>query len=69
MSIIKRKTHLLDVYRSRMSTGEIVKYKEQITKQKNNPVCRDLSTAEVAAKGAQAMQADKFQLVKEQLNV
>ena len=69
MSIVKRKTHLLDVYKSCMSTGEIVKYKGQITKQKNNPVCRNLSTAEVAAKGAEAMQADKFQLVKEQLNV
>lgn len=69
MSIVKRRLHLLDVYRSRLSTREIAKYKEEITKQKNNPVCDDLTTVEVAARGAEAMRTDGFQLVEDQLDV
>lgn len=69
MSIVKRRLHLLDVYRSCLSTAEIAKYKEEITKQKNNPVCDNLTTIEVATKGAQAMQADGFRLVEGQLDV
>ncbi len=69
MSIVKRRLHLLDVYRSRLSTGEIAKYKKEITKQKNNPVCNNLTTVEVATKGAEAMEADGFRLVEDQLDV
>lgn len=69
MSIAKRKIHLLDTYTSRLSDGEIEKYGSEITKQKNSPVCKELSTIEVAFKGAEAMRADNFRLVKEQLDV
>ena len=69
MSIVKRKLHLLDVYRSRLSVNEIAKYKREITKQKNNPVCDNLTTAEVAAKGAEAMRVVGFRLVEDQLDV
>lgn len=69
MSIVKRRLHLLDVYKSCLSIGEIGKYKDEITKQKNNPVCNNLTTIEVATKGAEAMRADGFRLVEDQLDV
>lgn len=69
MSIVKRRLHLLDVCKSCLSTGEIKKYKEEITKQRNNPVCKNFTTVEVAIKGVEAMQADGFRLVEDQLDV
>lgn len=69
MSIVKRRVRLLDVNRSSLSAEEIAVYKDQITKQKNNLVCENLTTAQVAMKGAEAMQEDGFRLVEDQIDV
>lgn len=66
---MNRKVHLLDIHKSALFPNEIAKFKEEITKQKNNTVCMDLSTMGIAKKGAIAMQTDGFYLLEEQLDV
>lgn len=63
-----REIHLLDKNRSHLSTREIKKYKEEITKQKNSP-CDSLSTNELALIGVEAMNKDNFCMVKEKMDV
>lgn len=64
-----KRVYLLDKNRSFLSLEETQKYKKQITKQKNSPICVSLSTNAVAQKGAEAMRSDKFCLVKGQIDV
>lgn len=64
-----KKVYLLDKNRSFLSVDETQKYKNEITKQKNSPICRSLSTNGVAQKGFYAMRTDNFKLVKEQIDV
>lgn len=42
---------------------------EQITKPKNKPICKNLSTIQVAAIGVDVMRTDGFHLLEEQLDV
>lgn len=64
-----KKLHLLDKNRSCLSPREISRFKSEITKQKNSPICSSSSTNDVAKVGAEKMKADKFQLVKVRLDV
>lgn len=64
-----RKLFVKDSNRSFLSAAETDKYKVEITRQKNSPVCRRMSTMEVADIGAKAMKVDKFRLVKGQFDV
>lgn len=64
-----RNMNLLDKRRSYLSSSNIKKYKGEITKQKNNPVCPSLSTIDVAQIGVDAMKKDKFCMVKEKIDV
>lgn len=64
-----KKVYLLDKNRSFLSVKETQKYKNEITKQKNSPICISLSTNDVAQKGFNAMRSDNFKLVKEQIDV
>lgn len=61
--------HLMDTNRSHLTVKEISQFTREITRQKNSPVCDDLSTVELARIGAKYMEADHFQLVKGQLDV
>ena len=64
-----RKVYLLDKNRSCLFSGEIKRFKEEITKQKNNPICTQLSTIEVANIGADDMKSDNFCMAKEKIDV
>lgn len=64
-----KKVYLLDKNRSYLSFEEIKKFKGEITKQKNNPICSPLSTIEVANLGADDMKSDNFCMVKEKIDV
>lgn len=64
-----KKLHLLDKNKSCISSHEISRFKSEITKQKNSPVCSAYSTHDVAKAGVETMKADKFRLVKVQLDV
>lgn len=64
-----RKVLLMDKRRSILLASEIKKFKNEITKQKNNPICKQLTTTEVAVIGASQMKKDNFSLVKEQIDV
>lgn len=64
-----KRVYLLDTNRSYLSLEETQKYKKQITKQKNSPICVSLSTNAVAQIGAKAMKSDKFCLAKGQIDV
>ena len=63
------KIWLLDKNISKLSNDGINKYKSEITKQKNKPICTHLSTGEVAIKGADLMRKDNFSLIKEKIDV
>lgn len=60
---------IMDKNRSSIVQLEIHQYKDEITKQKNNPVCATLTTTEVAQLGAESMKRDNFCLAKEQYDV
>lgn len=64
-----KKVYLLDKNRSYLSSEEITKFKDEIIKQKNNPICSSLSTIEVAKLGVDAMKKDNFCMVKEKIDV
>lgn len=63
------KIHLLDTKRSNLTSKEIQRYRQEITKQENSPVCKDMSTKELIGIGVKDMEADNFRLVKGQLDV
>lgn len=60
---------LFDKNISCLFDSDITKFKNEITKQKNNPVCPNLSTFEVAQKGVALMVNDNFCLVKDGFDV
>lgn len=64
-----KKHFILDTRRSCLTTKEIHQFKDEITKQKNSPICENMSTMEVSRTGAEYMAADGFHLVKGQLDV
>lgn len=64
-----KKMFLLDKNKSFLSFDESQKYKGQITKQDNSPVCRALTTSEVVRKGIQSMKMDNYRLVKGKIDV
>ncbi len=64
-----RKVYLLDKNRSYLSLEEIKKFKDEITRQKNNPICSQLSTIQVANLGVAAMKRDNFCMAKEKIDV
>lgn len=64
-----KKVYLLDKNRSCLSSEEIEKFKKEITKQKNNPICKEFSTIEVANIGADNMKSDNFCMAKEKIDV
>lgn len=66
--IVMKRIHLLDRNRSCLSLRETKKFRSEITKQKNSPIC-SATTTEVAKRGFAAMKVDKFKLIKEQLDV
>ena len=67
--MIMKKVYLLDKNRSYLSPEETQKYKKQISKQKNSPICLSLSTYAVAKIGVDAMRYDQFCLVKGKIDV
>ena len=64
-----KKILLVDRRRSILLDSEAEKYKKEITTQKNNPICKSLTTTEVAKVGVSHMKKDNFTLVKEQIDV
>ena len=64
-----KRVSLLDKNRSCLSSREIKKCKSEITKQRNSPICANMSTNDVANIGVAAMRVDNFRLVKGRLDV
>lgn len=60
---------IIDSRRSYMSTKEVHQYKEEITNQKNNPVCKEMTTLQVLKNGSKSMKKNEFCLVRGQLDV
>lgn len=67
--MIKKNINLLDKNRSYLPIKKEEQYRREITKQKNSPICKFLTTITVAKKGAEAMSKDNFCLVKEKIDV
>lgn len=67
--MIMRKISLMDKNKSCLSSREVKKYKKEITKQINSPVCANMSTNDVANVGVAAMKKDNFCMVKVKLDV
>lgn len=64
-----RNIKILDNYKSHLSNNNITKFKSEITKQENSPVCSECSTFEIAKAGTESMKKDKFRLIKEKFDV
>lgn len=64
-----KKVYIFDKNTSSLSKKEIEKFKDEITKQKNSPVCADMSTYDIAKMGANIMMQDGFCLIKGQIDV
>lgn len=61
--------NLYDKNISCLLDSDIKQFQSEITKQKNKPICPNLSTLEVAQKGANLMKDNKFCLVKDGIDV
>lgn len=64
-----KKVYILDNNRSSLSKKDIEKYKSEITKIKNSPVCPSLSTSQVIDIGIMSMEERKYRLIEGQLDV
>lgn len=66
---IMDKIHIMDTKRSCLSHSDIAKYMSEITKQKNSPICEDLSTMDIVKIGITEIINAGFCLAEEQFDV
>lgn len=65
----KRTFFILDKSRSTISKKDIKKYRSEVTKIKNSPVCSSYTTAQVSDIGIRAMEKRHYRLIEGQLDV
>ena len=67
--MIIKNYNLFDRRRSCISKKEIIKFRSQITRPINSPLCEDLTTFEIIKKGSELMKKDNFKLTRGKIDV